>query len=117
MNEGQGGPVMKHARRSGTRAIGMLMGVLLAGSCEGSVNSGNGADATPTPPFTGKTGTIMFVTQVPAAFFGAVTSPFGNQQASVAAAPRGGDLMIRYPDGTIRNLTREAGFGNTGPQG
>jgi hypothetical protein len=59
----------------------------------------------------------MFVTQVPAAFFGAVTSPFGNQQASVAAAPRGGDLMIRYPDGTIRNLTREAGFGNTGPQG
>jgi hypothetical protein len=31
--------------------------------------------------------------------------------------PRGGDLMLRYPDGSLRNLTREAGFGNEGLQG
>ena len=28
-------------------------------------------------------------------------------------APRGGDLWIRYPDGTLRNLTAEAGYGTT----
>ncbi|MCC6488536.1 MAG: hypothetical protein IT364_13650, partial [Candidatus Hydrogenedentes bacterium] len=27
------------------------------------------------------------------------------------SAPRGGDLFIRYPDGELRNLTQEAGFG------
>ena len=29
-------------------------------------------------------------------------------------ARRGGDPFIRYPDGTLRNLTREAGFGEAG---
>ncbi len=28
-------------------------------------------------------------------------------------APRGGDMMILYPDGTLRNLTREAGYGDS----
>jgi hypothetical protein len=61
---------------------------------------------------------ILFVTQVPVpADFTTVASTFGNQLASVAEAPRGGDLWIRYPDGSTKNLTRAAGFGTTGMQG
>jgi hypothetical protein len=61
---------------------------------------------------------ILFVTQVPVpADFTTVDSVFGNQVAPVASAPRGGDLWIRYPDGTTKNLTRAAGFGTGGMQG
>ena len=61
---------------------------------------------------------ILFVTQVPLpGDFTTVVSTFGNQIASVEAAPRGGDLWIRYPDGTTKNLTRAAGFGAGGMQG
>src|SRR5205807_825616 len=61
---------------------------------------------------------ILFVTQVPVpADFTTVASTFGNHLASVAEAPRGGDLWIRYPDGAMKNLTRMAGFGNSGMQG
>lgn len=49
--------------------------------------------------------------------FATIGSVFANHLASVARAGRGGDLMICYPDGTLRNLTREAGFGTTGMQG
>jgi hypothetical protein len=56
-------------------------------------------------------GTILFVTQVPVAGFGSGTSTFANHVATMEALPRGGDLMLRYADGTLRNLTREAGFG------
>jgi hypothetical protein len=60
---------------------------------------------------------ILFVTQVPVpGDFTTVASTFGNQLASVAEAPRGGDLWIRYADGTTKNLTRTAGFGNGGMQ-
>ena len=61
---------------------------------------------------------ILFVTQVPVpGDFTTVASTFGNQIATVQAAPRGGDLWIRYPDGTTKNLTRAAGFGGSGMQG
>ncbi|MCA9728614.1 MAG: hypothetical protein KC729_13075, partial [Candidatus Eisenbacteria bacterium] len=61
---------------------------------------------------------ILFVTQVPIpADFTTVGSTFGNQQAGMAEVGRGGDLWIRYPDGTLRNLTEEAGYGMTGFQG
>lgn len=61
---------------------------------------------------------ILFVTQVPVpADFTTVASVFGNQIPSAADAPRGGDLWIRYPDGTMKNLTRTAGFGDSGMQG
>ena len=62
---------------------------------------------------------ILFVTQVPTpnAGFATRTSTFANHLASIESAPRGGDLMIRYPDGTLRNLTGEAGFGQVGFQG
>lgn len=62
-------------------------------------------------------GTILYVTQVPVAGFVVRSSAFGNHNSSMEGCPRGGDLMIRYPDGTIRNLTQEAGYGMTGFQG
>jgi hypothetical protein len=61
---------------------------------------------------------ILFVTQVPVpADFTTIGSVFGNQQGDVAGAARGGDLWIRYPDGTLKNLTKSAGFGMEGMQG
>jgi mono/diheme cytochrome c family protein len=61
---------------------------------------------------------ILFVTQVPVpGDFTTVVSTFGNQLGTVESAPRGGDLWIRYPDGTAKNLTRAAGFGGGGMQG
>ena len=60
---------------------------------------------------------IMFVTQFPTATdFGAIGSTFGNHQTNPDEVGRGGDLYIRYVDGTLRNLTREAGFGMLGLQ-
>jgi hypothetical protein len=60
---------------------------------------------------------ILFVTQTPVAGFAAGTSVFGNHLTSISSMPRGGDLMIRYGDGSLRNLTQEAGYGNAGMQG
>jgi hypothetical protein len=61
---------------------------------------------------------IMFVTQVPnPADFTTIASVFGNHKGSVESAPRGGDLWIRYPDGTLKNLTKTAGYGQEGFQG
>ncbi|MBB5207216.1 hypothetical protein [Chiayiivirga flava] len=58
---------------------------------------------------------ILYVTQVPTADdFGNAFSTFGSHFAGPMEAPRGGDLMLRYPDGSTRNLTREAGFGVAG---
>jgi hypothetical protein len=55
---------------------------------------------------------VMFVTQYPiTSDFAAIGSVFGNHRASVDVAGRGGDLYIRYGNGTLRNLTREAGYG------
>ncbi|MCC7248983.1 MAG: hypothetical protein IT473_10205, partial [Lysobacter sp.] len=62
---------------------------------------------------------VLFVTQVPtpgADPFAGRMSTFANHLASVSSVPRGGDLMIRYPDGSVRNLTREAGYGMDGLQ-
>src|SRR5262245_57210499 len=60
---------------------------------------------------------ILFVTQVPVGGFTSLTSTFGNHLGSMESAPRGGDLAIRYPDGSVRFLTQEAGYGNAGQQG
>ncbi len=63
------------------------------------------APATPYP--------ILFVTQAPLRSDRAARlSAFANHLPGAGQAPRGGALMLRYPDGTLRNLTREAGFGN-----
>jgi hypothetical protein len=59
--------------------------------------------------------TILFVTQPPfGADFTTVNAVFGNHLGHTGSAPRGGDLYIRYADGTLRNLTAEAGYGITG---
>jgi hypothetical protein len=54
---------------------------------------------------------LLFVTQAPLATDKAARlSTFANHLPAPASAPRGGALMLRYPDGTLRNLTHEAGF-------
>jgi hydrazine synthase alpha subunit-like protein/WD40 repeat protein len=61
---------------------------------------------------------ILFVTQVPIPEdFTTIGSVFGNHRGDVQSAGRGGDLHILYPNGALRNLTHEAGFGNEGFQG
>lgn len=60
---------------------------------------------------------ILFVTQVPiASDFANIGSPFANHMGNIYSVPRGGDLWIRYPDGSMRNLTEEAGYGQEGFQ-
>ena len=64
------------------------------------------------------TNPVIFVTQFPIANdFTTIGSTFGNHSGRIDKVGRGGDLYIRYTNGTLRNLTREAGFGNTGLQG
>ncbi len=61
---------------------------------------------------------ILFVTQVPVPQdFGSSLATFGNHSAHQKTAGRGGDLYIRYPDGSLKNLTAAAGYGNAGFQG
>jgi hypothetical protein len=61
---------------------------------------------------------IIFCTQVPEPNgFATSLQTFGNHHATTEAAPRGGDLYIRYPNGTLKNLTQAAGYGQTGFQG
>src|SRR5689334_22172214 len=63
------------------------------------------------------TNPIVFVTQVPvSADVAGINSTFGNHRATNASATRGGDLWIRYPDGSLRNLTAAAGLGKAGLQ-
>ncbi len=55
---------------------------------------------------------ILFVTQVPIPYdFTTVASVFGNHRTAMDSVGRGGDLYIRYPDGTLKNLTALAGYG------
>ena len=61
---------------------------------------------------------VLFVGQVPVpGDFTTVASTFGNHRGDPTSAPRGGDLFILYPSGTLKNATRSAGFGNSGFQG
>ncbi len=58
---------------------------------------------------------ILFCTQVPVApAFLNMMDVFGNHRAETDAAPRGGDLYILYPNGTLKNLTSAAGYGGVG---
>ncbi|MFC4160139.1 HzsA-related protein [Chitinimonas lacunae] len=61
---------------------------------------------------------IVFVTQVPVpADFTTIGSVFGNQRGALDSAFRGGDLWIRYPDGTLKNLTEAVGLNSPGRLG
>ena len=60
---------------------------------------------------------ILFVTQVPIDHDkNTRLSAFGNHRSRPQDVPRGGDLMLWYPDGQVRNLTKDAGYGNLGLQ-
>ncbi len=60
---------------------------------------------------------IAFVTQVPIPQdFCSINATFCNHQANIDLTGRGGDLWIRYPDGSLKNMTKAAGFGQTGLQ-
>lgn len=109
------------------RGLCTITAALCLGACTGGITSGNGDDdgddgggtdgdgsVDEEGPYEGELGTILFVTQVPVGGIGTLTAPFGNHLSTMESAPRGGDLMIRYPDGSLRNLTREAGFGEAG---
>src|ERR1043165_8206973 len=96
--------------------------LLLATACLFSVMAGlpetSGAAAI--------TNAILFVTQVPmpnevndgtvSNVTVSVVSALGNHLADTAHAGRGGDLWIRYPSGSVSNLTRLAGYGVDGSQ-
>ena len=61
---------------------------------------------------------VLLVTQVPVpGDFTTVGAVFGNHQGAVWSVARGGDLWIRYGDGTTKNLTQTAGYGVSGLQG
>jgi len=65
----------------------------------------------------GPTNSILFVSQVQIpGDFTSIGSTFGNQKPDLDSCGRGGDLYIRYPDGTVKNLTRAAGYGRWGNQ-
>ena len=89
-----------------------------SGACSGtamtaSVTLSNNTTCTATFALTGPLDNpILFVAQVPTlGDFTARLSTFGNHKTGSSEVVRGGDLMIRYGDGTVRNLTKEAGFG------
>lgn len=92
-------------------ALALLMSLLSTGA----------RPTSPTPPTNVGPVTpypILFVTQVPLPRdFATVNATFANHLAGVDVATRGGDLWIRYPDGSLRNLTESAGFGMSGLQG
>lgn len=117
------------------RGLALLCGSLLLAACAGNSGTGDAADkvtASAAQTATSRTtaqaavtikatplqNPILFVTQVPTAgdLFASRMSTFANHLPSMNSVPRGGDLMIRYADGTLRNLTREAGYGMEGLQ-
>lgn len=82
--------------------------LLLAACVFASTASGQATAAVITPH------PVLFVTQTPfGQDFTNIMSTFGTHRGSTDSAPRGGDLWIRQPDGALRNLTAEAGYGTT----
>lgn len=76
------------------------------------------SSSAPRPAAAGQSYPILFVTQIPiTADFTTIGSTFGNHLASLGSVARGGDLWIRYPDGSLKNLTQLAGYGTDGFQG
>ena len=101
-------------------ALGTVIVIVACARAVGSTAPPANLPANPSPDLLGPSGgvPILFVTQVPiAADFNTLNATFGNHQAEMQQAGRGGDLWIRYPDGRLKNLTKEAGFGMEGLQG
>jgi Hydrazine synthase alpha subunit middle domain len=76
------------------------------------------AQSAPINPISKTSNGIVFVTQVPLRDdFTTIASTFGNHLSNMQSVPRGGDLWIRYADGSLKNLTKAAGYGMDGLQG
>jgi Hydrazine synthase alpha subunit middle domain len=94
-------------------AVFSLMFLIVACTPQGNSNSAKQAPAglqTTANP-------ILFVTQVPVKDdFTTIGSVFGNHRGDLQSAARGGDLWIRYANGSLKNLTKTAGFGVEGFQ-
>jgi hypothetical protein len=72
----------------------------------------------PTASIAALSNPILFVTQMPiAADFATIGAVFANHKADMQSVGRGGDLWIRYPDGSLKNLTASAGYGSSDPTG
>ncbi|MEM7586264.1 MAG: hypothetical protein AAF560_22925 [Acidobacteriota bacterium] len=95
-----------------------LLSLLLLSTLSLSVSHSVAADRPASLPAKGSTlpNPILFVAQIPVPGPNdeSILSTFANHLPDPLIAGRGGDLFIRYPDGTLRNLTREAGFGEAG---
>ena len=66
----------------------------------------HGGESAPNP--------VLFVAQFPIADdFATIGSTFANHLAAVNRVGRGGGLFVRYTDGTVRDLTAEAGYGES----
>jgi Hydrazine synthase alpha subunit middle domain len=94
-------------------AVFGLMFLMVACTPQGNSNSATqqpaGSQTTANP--------ILFVTQVPVKDdFTTIASVFGNHRGDLQSVARGGDLWIRYADGSLKNLTKTAGFGVEGFQ-
>ena len=88
-----------------------LMALLAAASLGGARVQ---AIVRPTASVAALANPILFVTQMPiAADFATIGAVFANHHADMQSVGRGGDLWIRYPDGTLKNLTATAGYGST----
>ena len=102
-----------------------LIAVLTLSACNSQAEAGTSKDSL-IPFITAETSSaipagtnpILFVTQVPIAEdFTTIGSTFGNHLAAMEAVGRGGDLWIRYSDGSLKNLTAAAGYGSRNPDG
>ena len=93
-------------------ACGLRFGPALAHDATTSTRAKSSATTTLSIP-----NPILFVTQFPVTEdFGAIGSVFANHRGDIQFSGRGGDLHIVYPDGVVRNLTAEAGYGIAGGQ-
>jgi hypothetical protein len=103
------------------RFLGLVCGLtFLAVACTPQGNSSSSNSNSVNPPPAGSPTTanpILFVTQVPVRDdFTTIGSVFGNHRGDLQSVARGGDLWIRYTDGSLKNLTKTAGFGVDGFQ-
>jgi hypothetical protein len=88
--------------------VALILPIVVIGSAQPSISRAAPAISNP----------ILFVTQVPIpGDFTTIGSTFGNHRAALDSVGRGGDLWIRYPDGSLKNLTEAAGYGTSGFQG
>jgi hypothetical protein len=92
-----------------------LMALLAAASLGGTRAQ---AIVRPTTSVAALSNPILFITQMPIpADFATIGAVFANHHADMQSVGRGGDLWIRYPDGTLKNLTSAAGYGSSDPTG